>query len=133
MPRETDAITLDELRSLIATQTRAPEQRALAEQLLQEALALSHVPPAQRSAAILSIRGLDQRASDFCGRSLGNIALELVGDAAADPALKKVAYAEALFLAQWYASGASSGGEGTARSRHVLAMEAKLQALDRGR
>jgi hypothetical protein len=133
MPRETDAITLDELRTLIATQTRSPEQRAIAEQLLREALALPHVPPDQRAAAIASIRRLDPRAPDFCGRNLGTIALEIAGDATADLALKKVAYAEALFLAEWYASGASSGGEGTARSRHVRLMEAKLQALEQGR
>ena len=122
-------MTLDEARALIAEE-RSPAQRAAAEQLLQEALALPHLPPEQQAAAITRIRSLERRIPDYQLSSFGASVLESLGDSLTDPKQKKVVYAEALYLAQWYASGATSGGEGTARSRHVLEIDTKLRALD---
>lgn len=122
-------MTLDEARSLIA-QTQSSAQRAAAEQLLNEALALPHLPPEQRDAAIARLRHLEPAVPDYQLRSFGASVLESVGDSLTDPARKTVAYAEALFFAQQYASGATSGGEGTARSRDAQEIEAKLRALE---
>jgi hypothetical protein len=122
-------MTPDEARVLIA-QTRSSTQRAAAEQLLNEALALPHLPPDQHDAATARIRSLDRAAPDYHLRSFGASVLESLGDSLTDAARKKVAYTEALTLAERYASGASSGGEGTARSRHVHEIEAKLRACE---
>jgi hypothetical protein len=122
-------MTLDEARLLVA-QTQSSAQRAAAEQLLSEAIALPHLQPGERDAAIARIRRLEPTVPDYQLRSFGARVLEIIGDSLTDRARQKVAYAEALNLAEWYASGASSGGEGTARSMHVREIEAKLQALE---
>jgi hypothetical protein len=124
-----ESMTLDEARLLVA-QTKSFKERAAAEQVLNEALALPQLPAGQRDAAMARIRQLDSIAPDYQLESFGARVLEMVGDSATDPALKKLAYAEAVRLAWQYASGASSGGEGTARSRRAQEVEAKLQALE---
>lgn len=128
-PRET--MTLAEARALVA-HTRSAKERAAADQLLNEAIALPQLPPGERAAAMFRIRGLDSVVPDYQLRSFGASVLEIIGDSLADPAVKKVIYAEAWELAARYASGASSGGEGTARSMHVREIEAKLRALEAG-
>jgi hypothetical protein len=122
-------MTLDEARALVA-QEQSPLLRDAAEQMLDEAAALPHLPPEQRDAAVGRIRKLETRVRDYQLRSFGASVLEAIADTLAEPAQKTLTYAEALHLAQWYASGATSGGEGTARSRHVHELEAKLHALD---
>jgi len=122
-------MTLDEARAIIA-QEQSLELRAAAGQLLNEALALPHLPPEHRGAAIASIRRLQAIVPDYQLRSFGASVLDAVGDSLSDLAQKKVVYAEAQYLAAWYASQATSGGEGTARSRHVHEIEAKIRALD---
>jgi hypothetical protein len=124
-------MTLDGARLLVA-QTQSPAKRAAAEQLLNEAIALPHLPSGERDAAIARIRRLDPTVPDYQLQSFGARVLEIIGDSLTDLAFQKVAYAEALNLAEFYASGASSGGEGTARSVHVREIEAKLQALEPG-
>ena len=124
-------MTLDEARLLVA-QTQSPTDRAAAEQLLNEAIALPRLPPGERDAALARIRRSDPTVPDYQLRSFGASVLEIIGDSLSDSAGKKVVYAEALNLAESYASGASSGGEGTARSRHVREIEAKLRALETG-
>jgi hypothetical protein len=122
-------MTLDEARSLIAG-TRSPAQRAAAEQLLNEAIALPNLPPAERDAAFTRIRQLEPTVPDYQLASFGASVLETIGDSLTDTALRIPVYAEALNLAEWYASCATSGGEGAARSRHVHQIEVKLRALD---
>jgi hypothetical protein len=128
-PRKT--MTLDEARMLVAG-TQSAEERAAADQLVNEAIALSQLPASEREAAFLRIRRLDSVAPDYQLRSFGASVLEIIGDSVADSAVQKIIYAEASELARRYASGASSGGEGTARSIHVREIEAKLQAFDVG-
>jgi len=122
-------MTLVEARALIV-QEQSPKLRAAAEQLLNEATALPHLPSEQREAAITRIRQLETTVPDYQLSSFGASVLEAIGDSLGDRAQRKIAYTEALYLAEWYASGATSGGEGTARSRHVRELEQKLQALD---
>lgn len=124
-------LTLDDIRTWIA-QTESAQRRAAADQLLNEALALPHLSATERTAAFLRIRELERAAPDYQLRSFGASVLELIGDSLSDPALKKVIYAEAVELAQWYAAGATSGGEGTARSTHVREIEGKLHTLVEG-
>jgi hypothetical protein len=124
-------MTLDEARRLVA-QTESPTQRAAAEQLLNEAIALPQRPPGERDAALARIRRLEPTVPDYQLQSFGASVLEIIGDSLTDPAGKKAIYAGALNLAEWYASGATSGGEGTARSMHVLEISAKLRALETG-
>jgi hypothetical protein len=126
-----ETMTLAEARALIA-HTPSAKERAAADQLMNEAIALPQLPPEERAAAFLRIRKLDSVVPDYQLRSFGASVLEIIGDSLADPAVKKVIYAEAWEHAARYASGASSGGEGTARSRHVREIEAKLQALEAG-
>jgi hypothetical protein len=127
----TEAMTLAEARALVA-HTPSAKERAAADQLLNEAIALPQLPPAERAAAFLRIRKLDSIVPDYQLRSFGASVLEIIGDSLTDPAVKKVIYAEAWEHAARYASGASSGGEGTARSRHVREIEAKLEAHEAG-
>jgi hypothetical protein len=126
-----ETMTLDEARALVA-QTQSAKQRAAADQLLNEAIALPQLSPGERAAAFRRIRGLESVVPDYQLSSFGASVLETVGDSLADPVVKKVIYGEALELARWYASGASSGGEGTARSMHVREIETKLLALEPG-
>ena len=121
-------MTLDEARALVA-QTQSAKQRVAADQLLNEAIALPQLSPAERAVAFLRIRRLESVVPDYQLSSFGASVLEMVGDSLAGPAVKKEIYVEAAELARWYASGASSGGEGTARSMHVREIEAKLHAL----
>ena len=121
-------MTLDDARALVA-QTPSVKQRAAADQLLNEASALPQLSPQERAAAFLHIRKLESVVPDYQLRSFGASVLELIGDSLADPAMRKEVYAEAAELARWYASGATSGGEGTARSMHVREIEAKLHTL----
>ena len=121
-----ETMTLDEARSLVA-QTQSAKERAAAEQLLNEAIALPQLPPGERDAAFVRIRELDFVVPDYQLSSFGARVLEIIGDSLVESAVKKAVYAEALELAMRYASGASSGGEGTARSMHVREIEAKLQ------
>lgn len=124
-------MTLDEARALVA-QTESAGERASADQLLNEAIALPRLSGEERAAALLRIRGLDPVVPDYQLSSFGASVLETIGDSVTDPAVKKEIYAEAVELAARYASGATSGGEGTARSMHVREIEAKLQALKAG-
>ena len=123
------AMTLGEARGLIGKPQPA-KARAAAEQLLNEAVALPQLSAAERAAALWRIRELDLDAPDYHLSSFGASVLEMVGDSVADRAIQKEIYAEALACAERYASGASSGGEGTARSRHMWEIDAKLQGLD---
>lgn len=127
-PPQRKTMTLDDARALVA-QTQSAKERAAAGQLLNEAMALPQLSPAERAAAFLRIRGLESVVPDYQLRSFGASVLELVGDSLADLAVKREIHAEAAELARRYASGASSGGEGTARSMHVREIEAKLRAL----
>ena len=118
-------MTLDEARAWIAG-TESPAQRASAQQLLDEALALPQRPPDQRDAAFERIRRLDSAAPDYALRSFGASMLETIGESVQDPVLRASMLDQALEHAVRYASGATSGGEGTARSRHVHEIEARL-------
>ena len=127
-PLQRETMTLDEARALVA-QSQSTKERVAANQLLNEAIALPCLPPGERAAALSRIRKLESAVPAYQLQSFGASVLELIGDSLADPAVQKVIYAEALELAARYASGASSGGEGTARSMHVREIEAKLHAL----
>lgn len=118
-------MTLDEARTWIAG-TESPAQRASAQQLLDEALALPQRPLDQRDAAFDRIRSLDSAAPDYGLRSFGASMLETIGESVSDSVLRASMLDQALEHAIRYASGASSGGEGTARSRHVHEIEARL-------
>jgi hypothetical protein len=118
-------MTLDEARTWIGG-TESPAQRASAQQLLDEALALPQRPLDQRDAAFDRIRSLDSAAPDYGLRSFGASILETIGESVSDPVLRASMLGQALAHAIRYASGASSGGEGTARSRHVHEIEARL-------
>jgi hypothetical protein len=130
-PPTRERLTLDAARAWVA-QRQSANERAAAGQLLNEAIALPQLPAAERAAALDRIRSLDSVVPDYQLRSFGASVLELIGDSLADPAVRKWVYAEARKHAVSYASGASSGGEGTARSLHVREIEAKLQALEAG-
>jgi hypothetical protein len=121
-------MTLDEARTWIAG-TESPAQRASAQQLLDEALALPQRPLDQRDAAFDRIRSLDSAAPDYGLRSFGASILETIGESVSDPVLRASMLGQALEHAIRYASGASSGGEGTARSRHVHEIEARLHPI----
>ena len=118
-------MTLDEARTWIAG-TEPPAQRASAQQLLDEVLALPQQPLAQRNAAFDRIRSLDSAAPDYGLRSFGASMLQTIGESVSDPVLRASMLEQALEHAIRYASCASSGGEGTARSRHVHEIEARL-------
>jgi hypothetical protein len=118
-------MTLNEARTWIAG-TEPPAQRASAQRLLEEALALPQRPLDQRDAAFDRIRSLDSAAPDYGLRSFGASMLETIGESVSDPVLRASMLDQALEHAVRYASGASSGGEGTARSRHVHEIEARL-------
>jgi hypothetical protein len=118
-------MTLDEARTWIAG-TESPAQRASAQQLLDEALALPQRPPDQRDAAFERIHRIDAAAPDYALRSFGASMLETIGESVDDPVLRALMLEQALEHAIRYASGATSGGEGTARSRHVHEIEARL-------
>lgn len=126
-----ETMTLDQARAMVA-KTPSAEARAAADQLLDEAIALPQLPAHEREAAFERIRELDSVAPDYQLSSFGARVLEIIGDSLADPALRRVIYLGALELAGRYASGASSGGEGTARSMHVREIETKLNALKSG-
>jgi hypothetical protein len=130
-PAQRKSLTLNQARDWVA-QIQSPKERAAASQLLNEAMALPQLSAEERAAAFLRIRALEPVAPDYQLSSFGASVLEIIGESLADPAVKKAIYVEASELAKWYASGASSGGEGTARSRHVREIEAKLQATDAG-
>ena len=118
-------MTLDEARTWIAG-TESSAQRASAQQLLDEALALPQRPLDQRDAAFERIRRLDADAPDYALRSFGASMLETIGESVHDPVLRASMLDQALEHAIRYASSATSGGEGTARSRHVHEIEARL-------
>ena len=122
-------MTVDEARALIA-QTESPRERAAAEQLLNEVIALPELEPDQRDEAFTRIRPLGGIVPDYQLSSLGANLLETIGDSLADSALRKALYAEALYHAEWYAACSTSGGEGTARMMHVHEIETKLRTLD---
>jgi len=124
-------MTLDEARALIA-QTKSAEKRAAADELLHQAIALPRLSETERMAAFVRIRELDLIAPDYQLHSFGASVLETVGESPVDFATKKMIYTEARELAWRYASGATSGGEGTARSMHAWEIEAKLRALEAG-
>lgn len=124
-------MTVDAARAWVA-QRQSANERAAADQLLNDAIALPQLPAAERAAALDRIRSLDSVVPDYQLRSFGASVLELISDSLADPAVRKWVYAEACAHATRYASGATSGGEGTARSLHVREIEAKLQALEAG-
>ncbi len=126
-----ERMTLADARALVA-QTQSAKERAAADQLLNEAIALPQLPPGERAAALDRIGRLDSVVPDYQLRSFGASVLEIIGDSLADPAVRKMVYAEASAHAARYASGASSGGEGSARSLHVREIEAKLHLLEAG-
>jgi hypothetical protein len=119
-------MTLDEARTWIAG-TESPVQRASAQQLLDEALALPQRAPDQRDAAFERIHRLDMAAPDYALRSFGASMLETIGESVHNPVLRALMLEQALEHAIRYASSATSGGEGTARSRHVHELEARLR------
>lgn len=119
-------MTLDEARTWIAG-TESPVQRASAQQLLDEALALPQRPPDQRDAAFELIHRLDMAAPDYALQSFGASLLETIGESVPDPVLRALILEQALEHAIRYASCATSGGEGTARSQHVHEIEARLR------
>jgi hypothetical protein len=119
-------MTIDEARTWIAG-TESPVQRASAQQLLDEALALPQRAPDQRDAAFERIHRLDMAVPDYALRSFGASILETIGESVHDPVLRALMLEQALEHAIRYASSATSGGEGTARSRHVHEIEARLR------
>ncbi len=123
--------SLDEARAWVA-QISPAETRAAAGRLLAEAVALPSLSPGERTAAFLRIRQWESVVPDYQLRSFGASVLELVGDSIGDSVVRKEMYAEALELARWYASGATSGGEGAARSMHAREIETRLRALEAG-
>jgi len=61
-------------------------------------------------------------------RDIGALVLECVADSMQSSNRRCALYRHAMYRAQWCAAGASAGGEGRARSKHVQQIEKKLIA-----
>ena len=95
--------------------------------LVAQAEGLVHLPePEFRQALKAFIASVDRCVLYPADDNFGAVVLEALADACADAGRKQDLYAAAARLADGHAGGATSGGEGIARSMHTKRIISKL-------
>lgn len=81
----------------------------------------------QRRAMMSEFHNCAGRLPYFQDRDIGALILEATADAITDTGLRLFLYTEARLRATWCAQGATAGGEGTARDRHIQELDDKIR------
>jgi len=100
---------------------------ALVLHLEQLAEIFTRTSQAQHRALISEFHNCAGRLPYFQDRDIGALILEENADSISDNDLRLFLYTEARLRATWCAQGATAGGEGMARVRHVKELDEKIQ------